>query len=150
MALLILAVKSFFFGYLASWAYAMLFELRGRTLQTASLGGGISWLIYRLIQQVPGINYLVPFFVSTVLVSVYAELMARILKKPATVYLIVAMLPLVPGQGIYDTMSAFVNGENETALAIGGQTLAISGTLAIGILVASTLFKLINRTVKFK
>ncbi len=132
-------------AFIASLAYAMVFELRGKTLFLTSLGGAISWVGYKLILLIPDVHYLLPFLIGTILSSIYAEVMARLLKKPATVFLIVAMLPLVPGQGIYETMVAFVTGNNSLGARIGGQTLAITATLAIGMLMTSTIFRLVMK-----
>lgn len=135
----------FLTAFVASIAYAMVFELHGRTLIMTSLGGGISWLIYKWMSAISGIDELVPYLIATLVVSFYSELMARKMKKPATLFLIVAMLPLVPGQGIYDTMLAFVNGDSSLGMQRGSRTLAITGTLALGMLLASTIFRIIMR-----
>lgn len=140
-------IQAFIYGSIASFAFSLCFDLRGFTLLSASLGGGFSWFLYQLAGNLSR-SYILPYFIATVLASVYAELMARICKKPATVYLIVAMLPLVPGQSIYDTMYAFTHGETSRAFELATKTFAISGTLAMGMLVTSTVFRLLQIALK--
>lgn len=124
----------------------MVFELRGKLLFYASLGGGISWGFYKiLLTYFSHYHYLLPFFLATVIASLYAEVMARLIRKPATIFQLVAMLPLVPGEGIYLTMFYLVQGETERGLTKGGETLAIAGALALGILFVSSLAKLYVR-----
>ena len=47
-------------AFIASLAYAMVFELRGKTLFLTSLGGAISWVGYKLILLLPDVHYLLP------------------------------------------------------------------------------------------
>ena len=68
--------------------------------------------------------------------------MARIRKCPATSYLLVALFPLVPGADIYYTMDYAVRGNTDAFLQHGLHTGAIAGTLAVGILLVSTAFRM--------
>ena len=135
---------SVFYAFLSSLAFSMVFEVHGKTCFSTAIGGGIAWLIYRLVSMMHS-NYLLPYFIATLGAAVFSELMARIKKKPATVYLVVAMLPLVPGQGIYESMYAFAMGDNQKGIELSTQTLAISGSLALGILLTSTAIKIFQQ-----
>ena len=64
--------------------------------------------------------------------------MAHIRKYPASSYLVVSIFPLSPGAGVYYTMNYAVRGMNEEFANQGLHTAAIAGTIAIGILLAST------------
>lgn len=140
-------ITAFIYGFISSFAFAMIFELRGITLLTASLGGGLSWFTYQFAVRFSQ-SYITPYFIAVVLSSAYAELMARRMRKPATLYLIVAMLPLVPGQSIYDTMYALTNGKTSQALQLATRTFAVSGTIAMGMLITSTIVRLLNKSIR--
>lgn len=134
-----LGLKYFILGFLASLGFALKYELNDiKTLFTVSIGGGISWFTYRLFFYVLHSTEIMSYFFAAIFMSLYSEIMARAVKKPVTIFLIVAMLPLVPGQSIYDTMSLLVSNELELALNMGLKTLGISGALALGNLVVST------------
>ena len=75
------------------------------------VGGGLVWLIYLLFDK-----SLMGAFWAAAAIGVYSEMMARLVRCPATGYLLVSLLPLVPGGGIYYTMSYCVNGEREMFL----------------------------------
>lgn len=131
------------YSFVACIGFCIVFNLRGWVMVFSALGGALSWLVYLLCGTVQ--NDIFQYFIATVVVSIYAELMARIQKRPVTCYLIVAILPLVPGGGIYATMEYCINGENQAFLKTGLHTLAIAGSLAVGILVVSSAVHLWHR-----
>ena len=68
--------------------------------------------------------------------------MARIRKFPAITYLVISIFPLLPGAGVYYTMTHAVQGDMEAFAAQGMYTAAIAGITAIGILMVSTSVRL--------
>jgi uncharacterized membrane protein YjjB (DUF3815 family) len=82
--------------------------------------------------------------VAAVVISLYAECMARVFKAPATGYLQAAFLPLVPGGGIYYTMEYCIQGDMERFASKGLETLGMAGSLAIGVLLVSSLVRMIS------
>ena len=81
---------------------------------------------------------------ATIFAATYAEIMARIRKYPVTSYLIVAIFTLMPGSGIYYTMRLGVEGNMQAALAKGLETAGIAGSIAVGILLVSTVSRLLR------
>ena len=138
MAVLIPYVSAF----AACAGYCLLFNIRGRTLAVSSLGGTLSWVVYSL--AAPLQNDIMQYFLATLATAVYSEVMARVMKKPATGFQIVALLPLVPGGGIFYTMEYCVLGNNAMFLSTGLHTLGIAGALAMGVLLVSTVVRLIH------
>ena len=68
--------------------------------------------------------------------------MARVRKCPATGYLLIAFITLVPGAGIYNMMDAALRGDTQDFLTTGLHTLSIAGSLAVGVLVVSSLVRM--------
>ena len=68
--------------------------------------------------------------------------MARVRKYPATSYLVVSIFPLIPGAGVYYTMSHAVRGDMDLFASQGMHTAAIAGVIAVSILLISTSFRL--------
>ena len=120
---------------------AILFNVHGGGMWLCTLGGGATWMVYLLAQQLGYGVYSMNFF-ATLVAALYAETMARIRKYPVTSYLVVSAFPLLPGAGIYYTMSLGLAGDFQAALAKGLETAGIAGCLAVGILLVSTLFRL--------
>ena len=116
--------------------------MRKRMLLLASLGGAVGWCVYLLCGWLQ--NDITQSFAAILAVAAYSEIMARLQKSPATVYLIVGLIPLVPGGGIYYTMEYCINGDMMNFMNTGIHTLGIAGALAIGILLVSACVRILN------
>jgi len=70
--------------------------------------------------------------------------MARIRKYPAISYLVISVFPLIPGAGIYYTTNHLVRGDMTRFAEQGLYTIEIAGAMAVGILLVSTVFRVIT------
>lgn len=129
-------------SFVATLGFGMLFNIRGKKLFFAAFGGGLAWFVYLVCLNL-NLTEISAMFISSVIFSIYSEVFARILKTPVTTLVICALLPLVPGSGMYYTMYEAVTGDVIKSLEIGLNTLAKSGTLALGVIFISTLTRLI-------
>ena len=118
-----------FFG---SMGFALLFGLPRRYLFAASLGGLLAWAVSLLTDSLLHVAFLSNLLAAAFSVF-YAEALARLLKTPATLFLTPAILPLVPGGSLYETMSYAVRGELELASVRGHATLSAALAIAAGI-----------------
>lgn len=118
-------------------AFGIIFNLKGKKLIFASIGGAIGWGIY-IFFKYSGSSDPASFFYSSVGITIYSEIMARILKTPVTSTLIASLIPLVPGSGVYFTMSYFVEGKSAEAAQKGIDTLLITIAITLGIVMVST------------
>ena len=112
--------------------FALIFGMRRRYLFFASLGALLGWGVYLLTDSLLDSYFLPPLFAAAFAVT-YAELMARALKTPATLFVIPAIIPLVPGGSLFYTMSYAVRGDAEGARLSGIQTLESALAIAFGI-----------------
>ena len=124
-----------FSAFIACLGFAFIFRIHQhpRFAIIGSIGGALGWLVYLLASN----------FKSEI--SCYFLAMARIYKAPATIFLIIGCFPLVPGRGIYQTMLYCTQGNSELFLDSFLNTLAISASLALAILIISTIFKVIKK-----
>ena len=132
-----------FSAFLATFGFGIIFNIKGKKLFFASLGGAIGWFVYALSLKL-NFSDLSSLFVSAIFFSIYCEIFARILKTPVTTLVICSLIPLVPGGGMYYTMLEAVNGNVSKSLDLGLNTIASAGTLALGIIFVSTITKLIT------
>ena len=127
-----------------TFGFGILFNIKGKKLLFAALGGGLSWYCYSLPLSL-GLSEVSSLFISALVFSTYSEVLARIFKTPVTSFVICALFPLVPGSGMYYTMLATINGDLQNAVHLGINTLANAGTLALGVIFISTITSLIFR-----
>ena len=124
--------------------FCILFNVHGRGLVLCIIGGAAAWMVYLLCSALGCDVYAANLF-AAVFAALYAEIMARVRKCPATPYLVIATIPMLPGAGVYYTMSLGLEGSMMSSVAKGLQTIGIAGSLAVGILLVSTVFRLIGR-----
>jgi len=136
-----------FYAFLSSLGFGILFNIRGKNLIIAALGGGLAWLTYLLSMKLqPSIVF--SLFLASMVGSIYSEIMARIYKNPVTMFIICAIIPLVPGGGMYYATLEAVKGNLSLALTKGAVTLFSAGAIAVGIVFVasiSTIFKKIKK-----
>lgn len=130
------------FAFFAALGFGILFNIKGTKLFYAGLGGGLSWFISLYCESL-GLNTTSSFFISSIIFSIYSEIMARVLKTPVTSLIICSLIPLVPGGGMYYTMYEAINGNIMESIELGINTMANSGALALGIIFVSTLTRLL-------
>lgn len=117
--------------------FAYLFNVHGKGIALCTLGGVVCWVAYCLTEQLGGGEGMATFIASFA-TAIYSEVMARIRKCPAIGYLVLGLIPLIPGSSLYYTMNFAVRGEMERFSLQGMKTIQLAGLMAAGILLVST------------
>ena len=100
-------VSQVIFACISAGAFAALFHISPRHLPLAALGGLLSWAAYLLLGNlVPDLFYRI--LLVSILTAAYAEIVAHVRKAPATLFLLPALIPLVPGSYVYYMMLSLV------------------------------------------
>lgn len=141
MTEMLIQLAAAFFGTLG---FALIFQVRRKLLFWTALGGMISWAVYLVLDYALHTIF-VPYMCAAVAAALYAEIMARIQKVPATTYLILALIPSIPGGALYYTMSNVVMKKWPEALADGKRTLQYALAIAVGISIVWALTQIIWR-----
>jgi len=123
--------------------FSILFNIHGPGRFLCAFGGVLTWLSYLLTLYLCE-DDIAAYFWATIVASLYAEIMARIRKSPAISYLVISAFPLIPGAGVYYTMNYAVRGEMDHFASQGMHTLAIASVMAVGILLTSTLVRMLS------
>ena len=134
---------------IGSLGFSMLFCLKGKKLLWATLGGGIAWSVYLVVQVLGGGLFLCGV-VSAMVATAYSEIFARILKTPKTAFIFPAIVPMVPGGGLYYTMSNALSKNFDKALKYASDTLSTAIALAFGIVVVIMFVKVVKHLKKKK
>ena len=124
-------------SFVACLGFVIVFNIHGYGNMLCALGSGLTWAAY-CICDACGMNYFACCLIGTMASSIFAETMARARKYPALSYLIIAVLPLIPGSSIYYTALEAVKGNMDGFIYYGTETLGTAGAMAVGILLVST------------
>ena len=123
-------------AFLGCLGFTLVFNIHGAGKLICGMGGSLGWLIYLL-----GGNTIFAAFWASAAIGLFAEIMARLRRCPVTGYLLVALLPLVPGGGIYYAMSYCVSGNIQQFLTTLLHTFGMAAALAVGAMMTSSLFR---------
>lgn len=119
--------------------FCLLFKIKLNKLIYGCIGGTISICVYFITKET-GLSIFFQNFFAAVVATLYAEIVARIVKAPSTVFLIPSVIPLTPGSLLYYTMQALVDGEEALSKKLGKDTGLVALGIALGIVVISAFF----------
>lgn len=125
-------------GLLGSVGFSLLFNLRRKYLPFAALGGAVCWGTYLLAEYL-GSGIFLASFTAAFVSELFAEILARIVKAPVTIFRIATLIPLVPGSSLYNTMYSIVTGNLSEAERYGSSTLFCVLGIASGICAVTAL-----------
>lgn len=131
-------------AFLGAFGFAVLFQVGKEKLFTASLGGLLAWSCY-LVSGLLLQSDVLRYFLSAVVITAYAEWMARRDKAPATVFLVSAGIPLIPGGSLYETMSYALKQEWQRFFSQGLKTILLAAAISCGILTTMTVMKMYRK-----
>ena len=136
------AVIQVIMGGLGTLGFNILFNIRGKKLVLATLGGVISWTVFLLIEPIlPG--EAARYFVSAAVITIYGEILARVTKTPTTTYLVPSIVPLIPGSSLYYTMNYALNRQWDAFSQRAFYTIQLALALAVGIIAVTTATRII-------
>lgn len=128
-------------GFTGALAFGILFNVRGKFLIFASIGGFLSTLGFELLIYL-GIGETFTCFLVSLFIALYCEIFARLVKTPATTFLMTSLVPLIPGGALYYTMSYALERNWVLFYQSAYYALRIALALAVGIIVTTTMFQL--------
>jgi uncharacterized membrane protein YjjB (DUF3815 family) len=126
----------------ATFGFTILFNTRKSESFLAAIAGGLGWLLYLVAFESTSSLFTANLLAAT-LVGAISEIYAKLLKKPATIFIVSAIIPLVPGDMIFNTMSNAIHGMHTEAINGGIDTLIIAGAIATGLAFSSSAIKVI-------
>lgn len=128
-------------AFFASFFFAILYNVRGRLLIYSSLCGMIGKIVYDVMIDYGLVSR---FLVATIVMCIYAEIFARICKAPVMVIIIVGILPIVPGAGVYNSIDSLLNSQMSAFYMHGINTLLSAGAMALGLIMVSSFARLLK------
>ncbi|MEA4833442.1 MAG: threonine/serine exporter family protein [Oscillospiraceae bacterium] len=137
----------FIYNFFACLFFALLLHTPKRSMFWASFLGAAGYVVYLFTQRY--INIAAGFFFGTLLMSIGAEILSRHKKMPVTVFITPAIISLVPGTGLYQSMVYFVSNDTANGVNVAVETIINAGAMAIAIACTGVLFRMKTNTHKF-
>lgn len=133
--------KTLLYTFMACFGFCIVLHMHSlKQMVWACMGGVLGWAIYLILE--PYLPEAVCYLIASIAVTLYCECMARVFKEPVTGFLLIGVIPMVPGGPIYYTMEYCINGETEQFLESFIRTFGIAGALAVGVLFVSSAMNL--------
>ncbi len=123
--------------------FSLMFSISLKRLPWATANAIVTYAIYLVMMCFDG-DVFVANFVATVYGAIASEILARVTKAPSTVYIIPAIIVLVPGGPLYYTLNYLVEGDWAACTAAGIDTALIFLGIAVGLSIVAALFQIIH------
>ncbi len=133
-------------GCVGTLGFCVLFNIRGKKMIVTAIGGLLSYFIFTVLTRFIS-NEPVIYFIVAVIISIGAEVMARILKTPTATFITTSLIPLVPGSSLYYTMAYAFEQNSDMFLHKALYTLQLTAALALGIIVATAVTRIFYRII---
>lgn len=127
-------------SFIGTLAFGVLFNIRDKKLIFTGLGGLLSWFAFILLGYAIE-NEAVRYFVVSVFIAAYAEVLARFLKTPTTVFCVVSLFPLIPGGALYYTMKYALEHDWKNFIDEAVYTIELAAAISIGIMIVAACVK---------
>ncbi|MGN0370393.1 MAG: threonine/serine exporter family protein [Butyrivibrio sp.] len=140
-------------AFIGSVGFCILYHMRYKLLIPAAVGSVICWAVYLIsFRFIGGIFW--SSFIASAVAALYSEILAKIVKVPATILLLPAIIPMVPGSTLFYTMNCAVRGEWTQAKAYAVDTGMYALGIAAGICIIwagwEMAFGLIRKTIRHR
>ena len=140
----LISVISAFFG---SLGFSIIYNIRGLRIWIPAIGGAVFWAVYLIFLHFINNEFLGFFFVA-ILITIYSEIWARILKTPSTVILMPTVIPLIPGGSLYYAMDAALRHDMPQFFLKAQAAVGLAVALAAGIMAVTSMQHLISALIK--
>lgn len=124
--------------FIGTIGFCLTFHINRKRLLLATIGGVIAYLVFYIARAL-GTELFIGAFFAAGAATIYAEIMARVVKAPATVFLLPGIVGLAPGASLYYTMSSLVAKDAESAIEFGTDTLIQALGIAAGVMIVSVI-----------
>lgn len=119
----------------AAASFSVLLHQPWRTVPVSTLIATAGYALFLLMGKTT-----LAYFGATLVIGICCEICARVMKRTATLFVTAAIIPLVPGIGLYNTMLFMVEGNYSKAVQTGAATVLALCGIALAITMSSVLF----------
>ncbi|NLY97813.1 MAG: threonine/serine exporter [Clostridiaceae bacterium] len=143
MSTFINLLLNFFYAFIATMCFCILFRCPKRAVPYAGFCGALAWFTYLLFltayDSVVGAT-----FTGALAASLASRFISRFKKMPITITLLPGIIPLVPGAGMYFTMISLLQEDYKNAVYKGTETLLVATAIASAVIIAASIYNLFD------
>lgn len=136
------------FSYVASVGFALTINVPHRALNLVGVCGIAGWMAY-WFGNVAGMGRMLSNLIGAFVIGILALFCARFKKCPVTVFIIPALVPLVPGVPAYQAIRSLVNGDLFEGEASIMRVAVVTCAIALGILLSTMIAEMFYRTKRY-
>ena len=133
-------------GIIGSVGFSLIFGVAKKHFGYAVISSALSCLAFEVVFALVDSMFLAAF-VGAGLTAAYSDIMAHRIKTPATVMIIIGIIPLVPGARLYYTMLGIVREDMEMFYSNSQSALLIAAGIAVGIVTVTAISRPINKKI---
>ncbi len=126
------AIIAFISSYLAGFGFGLLLSAPRKAVIWGAFLGALGYFVYWICMQF-GMAETASMFLGAMSAAIGTQMAARRFKMIATAFMTIAILPMVPGLGLYRAMSALAQGQLVNGGAIAAHTMGLIIMIALGI-----------------
>jgi uncharacterized membrane protein YjjB (DUF3815 family) len=120
-------------SFMGTVAFSVLFGVPKKYYLDCGLIGLAGWLVYRLTQMA-GVGNTFAVFFAVVIIILCSRITAVRRMRPATVFMITGIFPLVPGAQIYWAAYYLVTNQFDQAMSSGFTAIKVIIAIVLGII----------------
>lgn len=134
-------------SFVGTFGFAIFMHAPKRAWLPASAIGGVAFALYWALLRT-GLNEPTAMFIGALLGSVLGQYCARRMQMIASIFVLLSMIPLVPGLGIYRCMHYLAQEMYSEGANAGVRAMVDVVMIALGLAVGSFIFRMFARPVK--
>ncbi|SHI98993.1 threonine/serine exporter family protein [Parasporobacterium paucivorans] len=131
-------------SFFVAFGFGIIFEVPKKYFLHMSIISALGRTVFIVLNEISGYSVVVSTFAAAFLIAALSHVQARVYKAPVTVFLIAGILPLVPGMGMYQSVSNFMDGLILDAVVEMVYTFMTAGAIAMAIFIVDSVFKVIK------
>ena len=143
-----MVLRAFIGAFIGAVGFAMLVHVPKRSWLPSGIIAGLSYLVYWLLTQA-GLPDPMGIFIGSLFGSLTGQICARKMKMIGTIFLMSAIVPVVPGLGLYRMMAFLGEGQTAAGVDLGIRAMITIAMIALGTSMGSFIDRIIqHQTVK--
>lgn len=124
--------------------FAVLFNIPRKAIVYSGIAGAIGWAVYLYFESTVA-SPIFASFAGAFMVGIMGEVFARFKKKPATIFVVPGIIPLVPGYSLYYAMLQILEKDYKEAMSVGFEAILVAIAIASAVITSTSIGRMIKR-----